>query len=212
MDSPTLLAGLRASRLLAIIRGNDPEACFRTAMALIDAGMDHLEVSLTSRDAARVIGRVQREVADRAHIGAGTVLTADDVHRVADAGAAYIVTPAYGPSLAIAVGLRLPVLAGALTPSEAYAAMDAGATAIKLFPASLGGPAYLSALRDPFPVVPFIPVGGVDRDAAAEYLRRGAVAVGVGSPLIGDAASGGSLADLQDRARDFLAAVQDVGS
>lgn len=210
MDDATLLSGLGISRLLAIIRGSDPEACFRTAMTLVDEGFDHLEVSLTSTDAAGIIARVHREVEGRANIGAGTVLTADDVRRVADAGAAFVVTPAYGPSLAAAVGLGLPVLAGALTPSEAYAAMNEGAAAIKLFPASLGGPAYLSALRDPFPGTPFIPVGGVDRGAATDYLRRGALAVGIGSPLIGDAAAGGSLTELQGRAQDFLAAVREV--
>jgi 2-dehydro-3-deoxyphosphogluconate aldolase/(4S)-4-hydroxy-2-oxoglutarate aldolase len=92
-----------------------------------------------------------------------------------------------------------------LTPTEVHSAMDRGAAAIKLFPASLGGPRYLSALRDPFPGVPFVPVGGVDADAARDYLGRGAVAVGVGSPLVGDAASGGDLAALRERARAYLA-------
>lgn len=211
MEERPLIEGLRAARLLAILRGSDPEACVRTAMTLVEAGVDHLEVSLTTTGAVEVIRRLGREAAGRATIGAGTVMTADDVQRVHDAGATYIVTPAFGPSLQAAVALGLPVLAGALTPSEAYAAMEAGATAIKLFPASLGGPAYLSALRDPFPAVPFIPVGGVDRDAAREYLRRGALAVGVGSPLIGDAARGGSLEDLRTRAADFLAAVREAG-
>jgi 2-dehydro-3-deoxyphosphogluconate aldolase/(4S)-4-hydroxy-2-oxoglutarate aldolase len=210
MDSSTLFAGLGTSRLLAIIRGSDPDACFRTATTLVDEGLTHLEVSLNSTDAAAVIARVIREVGGRAVMGAGTVLTADDVHRVADAGAGFIVTPAHGPSLRTAVDLGLPVLAGALTPSEAYAAMNDGATAVKLFPASLGGPGYLSALRDPFPDIPFIPVGGVDEDAAQEYLRRGALAVGVGSPLIGDAAAGGNLDALRARAQRFLAAVRDV--
>lgn len=212
MNSESLLAGLGASRLLAIIRGSDPEACFRTAMTLVEEGFTHLEVSLNSADAAMVISRLRRETEGRARIGAGTVLTVDDVHRVADAGAEFIVTPASGPSLRTAVALELPVLAGALTPSEAYGAMSDGASAVKLFPASLGGPVYLAALRDPFPDVPFIPVGGVDEAVAPEYLRRGALAVGVGSPLIGDAAAGGSLDTLRARAQGFLAAVRGISS
>ncbi|MEG9247214.1 bifunctional 4-hydroxy-2-oxoglutarate aldolase/2-dehydro-3-deoxy-phosphogluconate aldolase [Arthrobacter sp. Soc17.1.1.1] len=210
MDPQTLMAGLGSARLLAIIRGADEEACFRTAITLIDEGVAYLEVSLNSANAPAVIARIRREAGDDAGIGAGTVLTADDVARVADAGAGFVVTPAFGPSLEAAVAVGLPVLAGALTPSEAYAAMTGGASAIKLFPASLGGPAYLKALRDPFPDVPFVPVGGVDLDAAAEYLRRGAFAVGVGSPLIGDAAAGGDIDALRTRARDFLAVVRDA--
>lgn len=212
MDSSTLITGLGASRLLAIIRGSDADACFRAAVALVEEGFTYLEVSLNSADAAGVIARVRGELEGRASIGAGTVLTADDVHRVADAGAGFIVTPAWGSSLRTAVALDLPVLAGALTPSEAYAAMGEGATAIKLFPASLGGPGYLAALRDPFPDMPFIPVGGVDEPAAKEYLRRGALAVGVGSPLMGDAAAGGSLDALRARAQRFLSAAREVSA
>jgi len=104
-----------------------------------------------------------------------------------------------------AIQRDLPVIAGALTPSEITSATGQGAAAVKLFPASSGGPAYLRALRDPFPAVPFVPVGGIDEAAAAQYLAGGATAVGVGSPLVGDAASGGSAAGLARRARRFLA-------
>jgi 2-dehydro-3-deoxyphosphogluconate aldolase/(4S)-4-hydroxy-2-oxoglutarate aldolase len=102
----------------------------------------------------------------------------------------------------------VPVLVGALTPSEVIAAVDLGATAVKLFPAAqLGGPSYLRALREPFPGVPFVPVGGVTADTVAAYLAAGATAVGAGSPLIGDAAGGGSLEALRQRARAMRAAV-----
>lgn len=212
MDRQKLIEELGESRIVAIIRGSDPEACFRTAMTLVEEGFTFLEVSLNSVDAATVIRRASREAEGRAYIGAGTVLTADDVRRVADAGAEYVVTPAYGPSLAAAVQCGLPVLAGALTPSEVFAAMADGATAVKLFPASHGGPRYLAALRDPFPDIPFIPVGGVDEAAAGEYLRLGAFAVGIGSPLLGDAGTGGSLDALRDRALRFLAAVRDAAA
>ena len=99
----------------------------------------------------------------------------------------------------------VPCAAGALTPTEAVAAMAAGAAVVKLFPASLGGPAYLKALRDPLPDVPFMAVGGVGIDAAPDYLAAGAVAVGVGGPLVGDAASGGDLDALRARARTYAA-------
>jgi 2-dehydro-3-deoxyphosphogluconate aldolase/(4S)-4-hydroxy-2-oxoglutarate aldolase len=200
----SLLDGLKQTRLLAIIRGTERSASVRTAVALVEEGFTYLEVSLNTPDAVDVIDAVRREVGDRATIGAGTVLTHDDAARVADAGGQFLVTPAVTAAVDSGVLLGLPVLAGALTPTEACNAMDRGATAVKLFPASLGGPAYLSALRDPFPNIPFIPVGGVSAEVAADYLARGAVAVGVGSPLIGDAAGGGDLRALRQRAREFL--------
>jgi 2-dehydro-3-deoxyphosphogluconate aldolase/(4S)-4-hydroxy-2-oxoglutarate aldolase len=82
--------------------------------------------------------------------------------------------------------------------------MERGATAIKLFPASIGGPGYLKAVRDPFPDIPFIAVGGVGLDEATGYWEAGAIAVGLGGPLFGKAASGGDLTDMRDRARGFL--------
>ncbi|MFP5315643.1 MAG: bifunctional 4-hydroxy-2-oxoglutarate aldolase/2-dehydro-3-deoxy-phosphogluconate aldolase [Actinomycetes bacterium] len=198
------LDGLKKARLLAIIRGSDSAASVRTAVALVEEGVTYLEVSLNTPGALEVIRSVRDEVGDHATIGAGTVLTGDDAGRVSDAGGQFLVTPAVTAAVDAGVLLGLPVLAGALTPSETFSAMDRGATAIKLFPASLGGPAYLSALRDPFPEIPFIPVGGVNAAAAADYLDRGAIAVGVGSPLIGDAAGGGDLAALRRRAHEFL--------
>ncbi|EPH40573.1 hypothetical protein STRAU_6368 [Streptomyces aurantiacus JA 4570] len=117
-----------------------------------------------------------------------------------------MVTPGLGPGVDAALGRGLPVLAGVLTPTDVIAADAAGATALKVFPASaVGGPAYLRALLGPFPGLPFVPVGGVDATAAAEYLELGAVAVGVGSPLVGDAADGGDLDGLRRRAGRFVA-------
>ncbi|WP_457964812.1 bifunctional 4-hydroxy-2-oxoglutarate aldolase/2-dehydro-3-deoxy-phosphogluconate aldolase [Arthrobacter sp. D1-29] len=207
--SPVLLAGLRNNRLLAIIRGNNPDACFNTAMALIDAGITIVEVSLTTAGALAVISRIAEAASGRALLGAGTVLTSGQVREAHDAGAQFIVTPCLAPSIGEARSLGLPVLVGALTPAEVYAAAREGATAVKLFPASVGGPAYLKALRDPFPEIPFVPVGGVSADSVAGYLQAGALAVGAGSPLTGDAPRGGSLAALRERARDFIALAQE---
>jgi 2-dehydro-3-deoxyphosphogluconate aldolase/(4S)-4-hydroxy-2-oxoglutarate aldolase len=200
-----LLQELRSRRLLAIIRGTDPDAAVRSARALAGEGVTLIEVSLTTPGAFGVISRARAELGAGVHVGAGTVVTAEDADRAADAGASFAVTPAITPSLAALTGRGLPVLCGALSPTEVVSALSQGAAAVKLFPASLGGPRYLKALRDPFPDVAFVPVGGVDSDAAREYLAGGAAAVGVGSPLLGDAASGGSLSDLRARARRFLA-------
>nr|WP_307792741.1 bifunctional 4-hydroxy-2-oxoglutarate aldolase/2-dehydro-3-deoxy-phosphogluconate aldolase [Streptomyces sp. HB132] len=196
---------LRRTRLAAIVRGSDPDAALRTVLTLAEEGVALVEVSLNTADALGVLRRAAAEVGPGTVIGAGTVLTEDDVARALEAGAGWIVTPACTESVAASVRAGLPVLAGALTPTEAVTAVRAGAEAVKLFPASLGGPAYLKALRDPFPDVPFVPVGGVDLTSAGQYLANGAVAVGVGSPLVGDAAHGGDLVALRGRARRFVA-------
>ena len=199
------LRELARERLLAIIRGTDPEAAIAAGRTLIGSGVRFLEVSLVTTDALRVISELARLASDDAVIGAGTVLTRDDVDSAAAAGARFMVTPAVTESVAESVARGIPVFAGALTPTEVVTAMDLGATAVKLFPAALGGPSYLRGLRDPLPDVPFVPVGGVNIALAAEYLAAGAVAVGVGSPLVGDAARGGDLTALRDRATAFLA-------
>ncbi|WP_410810084.1 bifunctional 4-hydroxy-2-oxoglutarate aldolase/2-dehydro-3-deoxy-phosphogluconate aldolase [Micromonospora sp. 067-2] len=202
-----LLDELRTHRLLAIVRGADPAAALAAVLTLADSGVALVEVSLTGADALGTIQRARAALGADFALGAGTVLSVEDARAAAEAGAGFLVTPALAPSLAEAGRLGLPVLAGALTPTEVVQASSGGATAVKLFPASLGGPDYLGALRDPFPGTAFVPVGGVDVDGARRYLDRGAVAVGVGSPLLGDAVRGGDPAALRERAAAFLAAV-----
>jgi 2-dehydro-3-deoxyphosphogluconate aldolase / (4S)-4-hydroxy-2-oxoglutarate aldolase len=195
---------LRAARLIAIVRGTDPGAALASTLALAEEGVTFIEVSMTTTSALDVIGRARAALGPAAWLGAGTVLSGLDTEGAAAAGASFIVTPALGPGVDAAAARGLPVVAGALTPTEVVGAMAAGASAVKLFPASPGGVRYLRALRDPFPATPFVPVGGVDENAAREYLAAGAAAVGVGSPLLGDAASGGSLEGLRERARRYL--------
>ncbi|MCX4911531.1 bifunctional 4-hydroxy-2-oxoglutarate aldolase/2-dehydro-3-deoxy-phosphogluconate aldolase [Streptomyces sp. NBC_00878] len=204
-----LRAALAAHRLVAIIRGTDPQAAVHTVLALADEGVELIEVSLSGADALSVIERAREALGPDRPLGAGTVLTADDARAARRAGANFAVTPALGDGVGAARELGLPVLAGVLTPTEILAARPLGAAALKIFPAAeAGGPAYLKALRGPFPHELFVPVGGVDEAAARAYLDAGATAVGVGSPLVGDAADGGSLPALRERARAFLKVVQ----
>ncbi|MGW2055691.1 bifunctional 4-hydroxy-2-oxoglutarate aldolase/2-dehydro-3-deoxy-phosphogluconate aldolase [Streptomyces sp. NPDC001840] len=203
-----LLTALRAHRIVAIVRGDDADGTLRTVLTLAEEHIPLIEVSLSGRDALDVIRRARAELGPAAPLGAGTVLTAQDTRAAHDAGADFIVTPAVCEGITAAKELRLPVLAGVMTPTDIVAARRRGADALKIFPAAqAGGPDYLRALRGPFPREPFVPVGGVDAEAARAYLARGAVAVGVGSPLIGDAADGGDIDGLRARARAFLDAV-----
>ncbi|MFG1780031.1 bifunctional 4-hydroxy-2-oxoglutarate aldolase/2-dehydro-3-deoxy-phosphogluconate aldolase [Micromonospora sp. NPDC049048] len=205
-----LTAELADARVLAIIRGTDTAAAIAAGTALLAEGVRIVEVALTTPDALRAIEALRAAAPAGSLVGAGTVLTTADVADVAAAGAQFVVTPAVVESIAEAARRGLPVAAGALTPTEAYTAMRMGASAVKLFPASVGGPAYLKAVRDPFPDIPFVAVGGVGADEVPGYLRAGAIAVGLGGPLVGDAASGGDLDALRARARGYLAVVREA--
>ncbi|MCX7521824.1 bifunctional 4-hydroxy-2-oxoglutarate aldolase/2-dehydro-3-deoxy-phosphogluconate aldolase [Microbacterium sp. STN6] len=211
-SAAAFLADLSSSRLLAIIRAADAPSALAAGLALVETGVRHLEVSLTTPGAGEAIRALVDAAEERATVGAGTVLTEADARDARAAGARFVVTPALGAGVATAVELGIPVLAGAMTPSECVAAMAAGAAGVKLFPAgAAGGPAFLAALRDPLPTIPFVPVGGVGAAEAPEYLRRGAIAVGVGGPLLGDAKGpGGDLDALRARAREYLASVASV--
>lgn len=207
-----LQAALAARRLLAIVRGGDADAALRTVVTLAEEGVDLIEVSLSGADALTVVERARQALGPDALLGAGTVLSADDARAAHRAGASFVVTPGLGDGVRAARDLGLPVLAGVLTPTDVIAARATGAEALKLFPVGpFGGADYLKALRGPFPDVPFVPVGGIDEAAARSCLSAGAIAVGVGSPLVGDAADGGSLAALRDRARAYRALAEETG-
>lgn len=198
---------LERHRLLAVVCVDDPEPALASILALAEAGVSLIEVPLTSRDAIGVLLRARAELDPDVVLGAGAVLTDGDVVQVEQTGAAFVVTPALVPAVGEAVRLGLPALVGALTPTEVVSAGLAGATAVKLFPAALGGPDHLRALREPFSEVPFVPFGGIDLSSVGEYLAAGALAVAVGGPLLGDAPSGGDLDALRGRAEAFLVAV-----
>ncbi|MCU1516320.1 MAG: aldolase [Pseudarthrobacter sp.] len=206
-----LLAGLKEARLVAIVRGNDGGAAAKAAIAAMEEGFRFVEIALTTPGALEAIRQVRAAAPAGCYVGGGTVLTAQDVENVAEAGGQFMVTPSLAASIAESARQAIPVLAGALTPSEAYEAMNRGATAVKLFPASIGGPGYLKALRDPFPDIPFIPVGGVGLDEATGYWETGAIAVGLGGPLFGNAGSGGDLAPMRERARAFVDLAESFG-
>ena len=209
VDNAGLRERIAASRLIAIIRGTDVDATVATALTLIDAGILTLEIALTLDDAEEAIAQVVQTAPGDALIGAGTVLDEAEVDRAVSAGAQFMVTPTLTASVEYAVGQGIGVLPGVYTPTEIQRGMDLGAAAVKLFPASVLGPGFIRAVRDPFPEARIIPVGGVTADTIGDYLAAGAFALGVGGPLVGDAATaGGDLSALAMRARAFVQAVQ----
>jgi 2-dehydro-3-deoxyphosphogluconate aldolase/(4S)-4-hydroxy-2-oxoglutarate aldolase len=205
-----LLEELGRRRVLAIIRADGPDLALKCIRTLVTAGVTALEVSLTTPGGAEAIAKARSEFEPSVLLGAGTVVTAAQADEVAAAQAGFVVTPGITRGAHRSVELGLPLLCGALTPTEVIGALDLGALAVKIFPAKLHGPGYLRELRAPLPTAPLIAVGGIDAASAPLYLEAGALAVGVGSPLLGDAGRGGSQLALASRATDFLAAVSDA--
>ncbi|WP_283901467.1 bifunctional 4-hydroxy-2-oxoglutarate aldolase/2-dehydro-3-deoxy-phosphogluconate aldolase [Streptomyces pakalii] len=195
--------------IVAIVRLSSPPPD-EILTALLEGGTPALEVTLTTPGAEETIAH-WRERGSSALIGAGTVRTPDDARRAVRAGAQFLVTPTTSPTvLRVSAQAGVPVLCGALTPTEIDTAWQHGAAAVKVFPIdALGGPAYVKALRAPLHDVPLVPTGGIDASAARTYAALGCHAVGVGSSLVSDALAENRDWDaLRTRAADLTAAWQ----
>jgi len=201
---------LERSRVLAIVRGTVPGATLASIEVLIEAGIQMIEVSLTGVDALDVLRQAIQSRPDGTVIGAGTVRSVADLDAVIDAGAQFAVAPARTPAMMETARKGIPALPGVLTPNDIEEATGNGWTALKLFPASFGGPGYLRALLDPYPGIDFVPVGGVTLPMVPAYFEAGALAVGIGSPLLGDAPHGGNLNELRRRAEELLSVSADA--
>ncbi len=200
---------LRSSRVVAIVRGRSGEHLQSVCETLIEAGIRTLEITMNTPRNLEVLTRLREAHGDTVELGTGTVLSPAEVEATATAGGTFVVSPAVDLVVGeTASRLGVAWYPGAMTPTEALRAWNAGATAVKLFPAGpLGGPAYLRQVRAPLDFVDFVPTGGISLAEAGEYLRAGAVAIGVGGPLIGDSLDTGDLDGLRDRASALLAAV-----
>ena len=205
----SFLERVSAVPVVAILRAADAGRFLEVGRVLYEGGVRAVEVTLTSEGALEAFARLREELPEDALLGVGTVRSVGDAERAAEAGATYLIAPDFRADVvAWAVERELPVVPGALTPTEVAAAWAAGATAVKVFPVSaVGGPAYVKAVRAPLPEVPLMPTGVVGIDDICAYLAAGAAAVGVGAPLLGDAGGpGGDLAALAARARRAVAA------
>jgi len=170
--------------LIAILRGIRPDEVVAHAQALVDAGFDAIEVPLNSPDWRDSVHLLAAAFGGRALIGGGTVLREDEADALFDAGGKLMVTPNTRPALIKhAVKRGLWVAAGFATASEAFDALDAGAHALKLFPASTYGPGHVKALRAVLPAIPLLAVGGVTPANLGDYLRAGCTGAGLGSDV-----------------------------
>ena len=196
--------------IVAILRAGGEDHVDAVAQTLAEAGIRCLELTMTTPGAVTALRKLRRRLGGEVAIGMGSVTTALQAAQALDAGADFLVSPAVCPEVvAAALGAGVGAYPGALTPTEVLTAWNLGAAAVKLFPASTGGPRHLKDLRGPLPDIPLIPTGGVAIDQIGAYLRAGAVAVGLGGPLLGDALEGGPLDALTDRAAAALDAVRE---
>jgi 2-dehydro-3-deoxyphosphogluconate aldolase/(4S)-4-hydroxy-2-oxoglutarate aldolase len=198
-------AAVVRSGVVAVLRAATADGFAAVTDVLVSAGVTAIEVTLTSRGAVEALAGLRRQLPAQAVIGAGTILTADQAKASVDAGAAFLVSPVLDPELI--AGFGVPFYPGALTPTEVFAAHRTGAPLVKLFPAATVGPRYIKDLHGPLPGVRIMPTGGVGIDDIPAWLSAGASAVGLGGPLLGDAADGGSLTALAARARRAADAV-----
>jgi 2-dehydro-3-deoxyphosphogluconate aldolase/(4S)-4-hydroxy-2-oxoglutarate aldolase len=181
------VSDLSAPGVIAIVRLRSASPSDELFEALLEGGISCVEITLPTPDSAAAIARWRSR--GGALVGAGTVRTPDDVARAADSGAQFLVTPGFSREVLAAAQARdLPVVCGALTPTEIESAAAAGAACVKVFPVdAVGGPSYIAAVTAPLTDIRLVPTGGVDADAARRYGELGCAGVGVGSSLVDEA-------------------------
>ena len=209
MTRPSVPAELTDDGVVAIARRLAPADVPEISDALLAGGIRAFELTLNEpEDAALRSIEAAAAYATASgtpiSIGAGTVLSVASAERAVNAGASFLVSPHLDAEIVRWAAARgVPMLPGAATPTEVFAAWNAGAAAVKVFPASALGPAFLRELRGPFPDIPLQPTGGITAGNAADYILAGAIAVGIGSWLF----AGGTAASITERAREATAAV-----
>lgn len=207
------MSTIRDIGIIPVIRAPGSDAAVAVVEALLEAGLAVAEITMTVPNAIEAIGAVAKRFPGKVLLGAGTVTDAEAARRAMDAGAEFIVTPCVVPEVIDAAHRAdVAVLPGALSPSEVFEAFRLGGDMVKVFPAqSVGGAAYLRALRGPFPDIPLVPTGGVTLGNVSEMFEAGAAAVGVGTELISkDALARRDYAAIGALAERFLAAAREA--
>lgn len=207
MNKTEVLERIRDTGLIPVVRAESADHAVRAVKALKAGGLDVLEVTMTVPGAINVIRSISEEYGADTLIGAGTVLDPETAQACIAAGAKFIVSPSLNEETIAFCGEQgVAVFPGALTPTEVVRAWKAGADAVKVFPAgAVGGASYLKALKAPLPQIELIPTGGVSLKTAADFIRAGAMALGVGADLVDPKAlREGNIALITERTRQFL--------
>lgn len=207
---PELMQQVLDSGLVAIIRAPSGELLVDVAKALLDGGISIIEVTLTVPNALQIIADVNRELGDKIILGAGSVIDSETARAAMLAGAEFIVSPVVKPDvIACCKRYGKAVMPGAFTPTEILTAWELGADVVKVFPADVGGPAYLKAVKAPLPQVRLMPTGGVDLNTLESFWKAGACAVGLGSALVEkDAVARGDMNRIRDLAGQYVSLME----
>ena len=210
-----VMSAVQSRKVVAIVRGFDTEVCLKLADAYTRGGIGLMEVTFDQsrpdglERTVKAIEALVRNFGDDLLVGAGTVLNEDQVLMARDAGAKYAIAPNVDLDvIAAAVENGLVAMPGAMTPSEIVAAYNAGASIIKVFPATILGPAYIKAIKAPLPHIPLMAVGGVGAANAADFIKAGCVGIGVGGSLVNkEWIVAGEWGKIAQAAADIVAAV-----
>lgn len=210
MGSKNVIERIYQTGVIAIMRADSSDQLLAAADAILKGGVNAIEVTMTTPGAIDVVRQASEKYAEGVIFGVGSVLDAETARAAILAGAEFVVGPALNfGMIEICKRYSVPVIPGAFTPTEIIKAWEAGADMVKVFPASFFGPAYLKAIKAPLPQVKLVPVGGVDAGNAAEFIRKGAEVLGVGSALINTALlKAGNLDEITARARHLREEVE----
>jgi 2-dehydro-3-deoxyphosphogluconate aldolase/(4S)-4-hydroxy-2-oxoglutarate aldolase len=210
MNKVEVLEKVKELGLLAVIRGPSAELTVQMVEALIKGGVLGIEITYSTPNAEDVVKTLSGKFGDKIVLGMGTLTKTDQASSAKAAGANFLVSPICEPALVKSmVASGLLTMAGALTPTEVFQSYSLGTDVVKIFPGSLGGPAYVKALKGPFPYIPMMPTGGVSATNAADWFKAGVVAVGAGSELCpADLAKAGKFDEITQKAADFVAVIK----
>jgi 2-dehydro-3-deoxyphosphogluconate aldolase/(4S)-4-hydroxy-2-oxoglutarate aldolase len=211
MSRETTLRRILDGGVVAVVRSESSESLVKVVEALAEGGVTAAEITFTVPDAVDVIRDARRQVGDALVLGAGTVLDPETARAALLAGAEYIVAPNINPEVVrLCRRYDKVVMPGALTPTEIVTAWETGADVVKVFPADLGGPPYLKALRGPLPQIRLMPTGGVDLNTAEAFLKAGACCLGIGGSLVEpQAVAARDFSRIQALASQYVAIVRD---
>jgi 2-dehydro-3-deoxyphosphogluconate aldolase/(4S)-4-hydroxy-2-oxoglutarate aldolase len=209
MNKTETLARIQQAGVLAVLRGPSPELTVQAVEALVAGGVIGIEITYSTPKAAQVVRTLRDRYGDDIVLGMGTLTEPKHAAEALEAGASFIVSPHTEAELAHAmVATGLPVMMGGFTPTEVLLAHRLGSDVVKLFPGSLGGPAYMKALKGPFPHIPMMPTGGVSKENVGVWFKAGAVAVGAGSELCPkEMLMAGRFDEISALAQDFVRAI-----
>jgi 2-dehydro-3-deoxyphosphogluconate aldolase / (4S)-4-hydroxy-2-oxoglutarate aldolase len=213
MNKSEVLKQIKEVGIIPVVRATTADEAMRAIDAIREGGIAVLEITMTVPGAVDVIEQVTARFGNDALVGAGTVLDAETAKACIAAGAQFIVSPALNmETIAYCRAQDVAVMPGALTPTEVVQAWNAGADLVKVFPAgAVGGASYLKALKAPLPQIELVPTGGVSLKTAADFIKAGAAALGVGADLVDiKAIREGQAGLITDRAKQFVQIVHEA--